>query len=123
MKSMKKILTNGLIFLSLSFGLTISAVAIEPLDQETIEVIRLAQIAAENGDVNAQVNLGVLYYGGDYVRQDFAKALRYSQKAAEQGNAIAQTNMAMMYSGGKGVTQNHAQAFKWMKKAAEIQNL
>ncbi len=52
--------------------------------------------AAEQGDADAQFNLGLLHYNGKGVRQDFAQARKWYLKAAEQGHADAQTFLAAM---------------------------
>ena len=46
---------------------------------------------AEQGDAKAQFILGVMYYSGEKVEKDYAKAIKWIQKAAEQGQREAQT--------------------------------
>ena len=58
---------------------------------------------AEQGDVNAQFNLGVIYEKGQGVKQDYFEAVNWYRKASEQGYAKAQFNLGMMYNEGKGV--------------------
>ena len=48
--------------------------------------------AAEQGDVKAQFNLGVMYAWGEGVPEDKAEAVRWYRMAAEQGDAGAQYN-------------------------------
>ena len=55
---------------------------------------------AEQGNAEAQYNLGGMYAYGQDVRQDDAEALRWYRKAAEQGNAEAQYNLGVMYDSG-----------------------
>ena len=45
---------------------------------------------AEQGDADAQHNLGIPYYKGEGVTQDYEKAIFWWQKAAQQGLAEAQ---------------------------------
>ena len=52
---------------------------------------------ADQGDVDAQFNLGVMYDNGEGVPQDYAEAVRWYRLAAEQGNASAQFNLGSMY--------------------------
>ena len=73
---------------------------------------------AESGDAKSQLRLARMYYNGDDVTQDYAKAAEWYQKSAEQGNAIAQYNLGMMYQKGEGVTKDAAKANEWLKKAA-----
>ncbi len=74
---------------------------------------------ANQGNAQAQNNLGTLYYYGKGVPEDYAKAAKWFRKAAEQGNAGAQYNVGLMYDNGLGVPQDHAEAAKWYRKAAE----
>ena len=61
------------------------------------------QRAASQGDVDAQLQLGAIYYQGEGVRQDYSKSAQWFEKAANQGNAEAQTNLRVMYENGTGV--------------------
>lgn len=45
--------------------------------------------AASLGLVDAQFNLGLMYYKGQGVPQDYEEALRWFKEAAEQGDAQA----------------------------------
>ena len=74
---------------------------------------------AEQGDAEAQFNLGNGYYNGQGVPQDHAEAARWYRKAAEQGLAAAQVNLGFMYHNGQGVPQDDAEAARWSRKAAE----
>jgi len=49
--------------------------------------------AAEQGQVNAQYNVGYAYHFGDGVNIDYDKAMNWYAKAAAQGNADAQQNL------------------------------
>ena len=49
--------------------------------------------AAEQGDADAQYNLGVMYYDGQGVDVNYKKAFECYEKAAEQGHAQAQHNL------------------------------
>jgi len=75
--------------------------------------------AAEQGHVNAQYNVGVMYERGKGITQDYKEALKWYHKAAEQGNVNAQYNTGIIYFNGKGVPQDYKEAFKWFHKAAE----
>jgi TPR repeat protein len=74
---------------------------------------------AEEGDAEAQYNLGLRYEYGKGVQQDIVEAVKWYQKAAEQGNAMGQGRLGWMYGSGRGVTQDYAEAIKWLRKAAE----
>ena len=41
-------------------------------------------------NAGAQYNLGIAYYEGEGVEQDYKQAVEWWKKSAEQGNAVAQ---------------------------------
>ena len=59
------------------------------------------------GEPDAQLNLGAMYFNGQGVRQNYGEAVKWFSRAAEQGNAPAQYNLAVMYSKGEGVPQDY----------------
>ena len=75
--------------------------------------------AAEQGNAEAQFNLGVMYNQGDGVPEDHAEAVRWYQMAAEQGYAVAQCILGFMYDQGDGVPEDDAEAVRWYQMAAE----
>lgn len=68
---------------------------------------------AEQGNANAQNQLGVMYHFARGVPQDYAEAAQWLRLAAEQGNAAAQFNLGLMYSLGRGVLQDNVLALMW----------
>ncbi len=74
---------------------------------------------AEQGDADAQFNLGLMYSKGQGVPQDYAEAVKWFRKSAEQGDAAAQYNLGLMYRKGQGAPQDDAEALKWYRHAAE----
>ncbi len=116
------------------------AVAQSPTE---IEELRLA---AEQGDADAQYELGRMYNKGEGVPPDGQEAVRWLQLAAEQGNADAQLILGLadaggeaarwyrlaaeqgnanaqavlgaMYVTGEGVPQDYVQSHKWLNLAA-----
>ena len=87
-----------------------------------IEAIRWYKLAVEQGNAEAQNNLGVMYENGQCVAQDYKEAVRWFKLAAEQGNAQAQDNLGSRYVDGQGVAQDYTEAVKWFKLAAEQGN-
>lgn len=75
-------------------------------------------ILAESGHVSAQSTVGVMYYNGEGVTQDYAAALVWLNLAANQGYSIAQFNLGAMYDNGEGVDQDFSEAFNWYELAA-----
>ncbi|GHT48462.1 hypothetical protein AGMMS49936_10950 [Endomicrobiia bacterium] len=86
------------------------------IDKKTSDQIK---INAEQGDAEAQYDLGEMYYNGERVKQDYKKAFYWFKKAAEHENANAQFHLGAMYSKGEGIEQDYKKAFYWFKKAAE----
>jgi hypothetical protein len=81
--------------------------------------LRLAQLAAEEGNARAQSLLGLLYYQGRGVSQDDSNAAKWFRLAADQGEAHAQFNLGVMYAEGQGVPQDYAEATRWYRLAAD----
>jgi TPR repeat protein len=73
---------------------------------------------AQAGGSAAQFNLGLLYYDGRGVPQDFAQAAGWFEKAANRGYAKAQHNLGAMFAIGKGVNRDYVQAYKWLSLCA-----
>ncbi|CKL27532.1 sel1 repeat protein [Neisseria meningitidis] len=78
--------------------------------------------AAEQGDADAQNNLGAMYAEGQGVRQDDTEAVRWFRQGADQGLAQAQFNLGAMYYKGHGVRQDRALAQEWLGKACQNGN-
>ncbi len=85
---------------------------------ESIDVGAIGE-AAEQGDMEAQAKLGVIYSRGEGVPQDDKEAAKWFRKAAEQGHQQSQAILGGMYNLGQGVQQDDEQAVKWYRKAAE----
>jgi len=73
---------------------------------------------AEQGNVIAQSNLGLMYRYGEGVAQNYTEAFRWYRLAAEQGDSRAQYNLGLMYANGQGVPQNYVRAYVWFSVAA-----
>jgi TPR repeat protein len=69
---------------------------------------------AELGDVNAQVNFGMMLDD----EGDYEGARKWWELAAAQGCATAMSNIAQLYSNGEGVEKNESTAAEWFLKAA-----
>jgi len=74
---------------------------------------------ANQGDLDAQYNLGVIYYSGIGVSCDFQEALIWFRKAAEQGNVDGQVGIAAMLYKGEGTRQDFEEAATWLRRAAD----
>ena len=111
-----KLLSYVSVFLFVIFALFSVSFGAEDLSQSEVdEIIK----GVEKGDPKAQFKLGLMYYKGQNVKQDYEQAFYWFKKVAEQGYAEAQNNLGVMYGNGEGVKQDYEQASYWYKKAAE----
>ncbi|MCP4699770.1 MAG: tetratricopeptide repeat protein [Gammaproteobacteria bacterium] len=74
---------------------------------------------AQKGSANAQYNLGVAYWKGQGIVQDYTEAVELFHKAVKQGNASAQYNLGIACWEGQGIARDYTEAVKWFRKAAE----
>ena len=81
-----------------------------------------AKKAAESGDPEAQVDVGMTYRFGRGVPRDNAEAAKWFRLAADQGNATAQASLGSMYALGDGLPRDYVEAGKWYRLAAEQGN-
>ena len=95
------------------------------------------RLAAEQGDADAQYNLGIAYFEGLGVPQDYVAAYMWFSLAAAQSSeaaknrdlaatlmtaeqvAEAQFNLGRMYTNGRGVPESGAEALRWYRLAAD----
>lgn len=66
---------------------------------------------AEQGNADAQFNLGLMYFNGTGVTQNDQAALKWFRLAAEQGDAFAQFALGNMYFMGRGVEKNFVASY------------
>jgi uncharacterized protein len=78
---------------------------------------------AEQGNVDAQFELGFAYYSGKGVLKDYAKGLKWSQMAAKQGNRKAQAILGSIYADGKGVLKDNLTAHMWFNISSANEHL
>jgi TPR repeat protein len=78
------------------------------------------QRLAKDGDAESQGALGLMYYIGDAVSQNYEAAAKWFRSAAEQGLASAQYNLGVMYANGQGVSRSDVEAHKWFALAAAL---
>ena len=73
---------------------------------------------AQQGNMDAQMGLGNLYFNGDGVSKNYKEAAKWWRKSAEQGHSGAQFNLATLYDRGEGVLQDYKEAVKWYRLSA-----
>lgn len=88
------------------------------VQEVSAEQIEKYTAKAEEGDVDSQYNLGIIYYHGEGVPRDYEQALSWFHKAAEQDDADAQFNLGFMYGRGEGIEKSHDQSLAWFRRAA-----
>jgi TPR repeat protein len=87
--------------------------------QDHAEAAKWYRLAAAQGHVRAQNQLGLLHDSGKGVVQDHAKAMTWYLLAAEQGSASAQFNLGLMHDQGQGVVRDPKKALMWFSLAAD----
>jgi len=78
--------------------------------------------AAEQGMMDAQYNLGLLYYGwddGPGLLENYKQAADWFRRAAAQGSEKAKSRLILLYSLGYEVPQDDEWEVDWGRRAAE----
>ncbi|MGF0241871.1 tetratricopeptide repeat protein [Rhodococcus sp. IEGM1300] len=86
--------------------------------QDSAQALAACQKASDEGDAQAQYELGEFYYDGKNTPRDLNQALAYFEKASLQGHAQAQFKLGTMFFHGEGVPANNVQAYIVLKMAA-----
>ena len=73
---------------------------------------------AEQGDAEAQYDVGYRYEKGRGIDEDHELAFSWYQKAAEQGLDKAQYKVGIYYMEGQGVDEDPHKAKDWLQKSA-----
>jgi TPR repeat protein len=74
---------------------------------------------AEQGEAQAQFQLGTLYAKGEGVTNSYVEASKWFGRAADQGNAEARLALGELYEAGQGVPKDVGQAMSLYRQAAE----
>lgn len=112
MRFLKSNLFYKVMVLSISAGLSVSAIASDWMTTKNL---------AEQGDAQAQYELGSMYFFATDENQasDPKKSFEWFFKAAKQGHPEAQTQLGMMYGNGYGISRDDSKSMYWYKEAAE----
>ena len=92
------------------------------VEEDNVAAIGWYTRAAEQGDADAQNNLGAMYDAGEGIPEDDAEAVKWYLMAADQGNPIAQNNLGAMYFAGEGIAEDKIEAYKWFFISGELGN-
>ena len=87
--------------------------------QDYAKALESYMTAAEQGDADAQAQIGLMYMDGMGVEQDAEKARDWNMRAAEQGNAQGQEQIGKMYYLGIGMTKSTEEASRWFERARD----
>jgi len=116
-----------LLLAGLAMGLATAARADSPLTNQGLasfsagryaEALQDWQRAAETGDGQAALYIGLLNDLGRGVAQDTQAAQSWYERAAALGNSVAMFNVGVLYDSGIGVARDPAMAAEWYRKAA-----
>ena len=110
-------MTHYLRFVAVAAVLSALVVCVS-VQAQTSEIDAL-RARAEQGEAEAQYDLGVMYANGLGVPEDDAEAVRWLRLAAGQGYAAAQFTLGLWYDHGLGVPQDDIEAVRWYRLAAD----
>ena len=88
-----------------------------------VDEIKNLEKLAEEGNCNAQYELGCLYYQGNEVAQDYGKARWYFENAVQNGSKAANYYLGKIYYNGDGVGVDYARAKDYFEKSASTKNV
>jgi TPR repeat protein len=98
--------------------LLLLATTIQAQEQSPKCPIQQLAINAAIGDDVAQYNLGVEFFRGANVPQDYAKAANLWRKASDAGNTGASNNLGFLIYYGMGVEQDYPEGIRLWRLAA-----
>jgi hypothetical protein len=78
--------------------------------------------AAEQGNLKAMHNLGILFLEGQGTPKNEKEGARWIRRAAEKGDPGSQYLLGVLYLKGRGVPQETVSGVDWLKKAADAGN-
>jgi TPR repeat protein len=99
------------------------ATQIAEADKKALALEQIASTFSQTGPggnfTQLQFSIGWMYFEGQNLPKDHARAASWFRKAAELGHPQAQVNLAMMYMEGNSMPADNAEALKWFSQAAE----
>jgi uncharacterized protein len=81
--------------------------------------VQALRASAEQGNVEAQFSLGLLYEHGRGLPKDQGEAVQWYRRAAMQGDMFAQNSLGDNYWEGTGVPKDDREAVRWWRLAAD----
>jgi hypothetical protein len=85
---------------------------------DLVQAAKWYRAAAEAGDLDGQLQFGILCQTGKGMAVDLPQAVKWYRLAAEQGAKHGQVNLAHMYKHGRGIAKDPVEAHFWYALAA-----
>ena len=90
------------------------------------KMVRCYETCLESGNLTAALNLGAMYYGGEFIPRDFRKAIKYYEQATQSDDKETQlwawTNLGYCYYYGRDIPVDDEKAFNCYMRAAVRRN-
>jgi TPR repeat protein len=81
----------------------------------------LEQLAVDKKDVEAMVQLGLMYEKGEHVEKNISKAFKFFSDAASSGNIKSMVQLGLMYEKGINFANGIELPFEWFSRVVEDQ--
>ncbi len=89
-------------------------------EQDFNKAYELFVKSANQGNINAINNVGVMYSKGKGVKQDYHKAKEWFEKGAKLGNVVSEYSIGYLYFTGTDTFETDMKlAYKWFSKSAD----
>ncbi|MBF0190211.1 MAG: sel1 repeat family protein [Magnetococcales bacterium] len=88
-------------------------------EYEKVQSLNETIRAANQGVIDAQNTVAMIYRDGLGVPRDYKAAIKWYRMAAEKGHAEAQYHLGMMFHDGKGIAKDDREALRWFRQAAD----
>lgn len=108
------------LFTQLSIVSTVSAASEVGANEKYKNEINILETASRSGDTSAQSTLGIAYFNGEYVKQDYARAASLCKSAADQGNAKGMACLGTLYFYGYALPKDIVKALKLFRSSEEL---
>lgn len=100
------------------YALGLAAFNGEGLPKSAEQARRWFKLSADQGDVDGQAMLAVMYLYGEGGPVQLEQGLDLLRQSAVQGHAGSQAELGRRYRWGDGLKQDNAQAYEWLLQAA-----
>jgi TPR repeat protein len=83
------------------------------------KALELLMPLAQQGNADAECDIGLMYFTGHGVPQDPAEGAKWFLAAARQGQIGAQVDIGIAYATGRGVQKDYVKGYMWFSVAAD----